>query len=263
MATIRRTRRTWLAVLAVICGAALIVAPLLVRGSAGALAHADAHTSVHTEGTYTPQKRVYYIAAEELPWNYAPSGKNQITGKAFDETADVFVKGGPDRIGNTYIKALYREYADATFTTLTPQAAEWKHLGMLGPMIRAVVGDTVKVVLQEQRPLGRRASTCTASATRRTPRARRTSTAPAGRSRTTTPCRRARPTPTSTRCPRRAGPGPMDGSSVMWMYHSHTDEVADDYAGLMGPVVVTARGHGATRTARRRTSTVSSSCSSR
>jgi len=28
----------------------------------------------------------------------------------------------------------------------------------------------------------------------------------------------------------------------MWMYHSHTDEVADTYAGLIGPLVVTARG---------------------
>ncbi len=27
--------------------------------------------------------------------------------------------------------------------------------------------------------------------------------------------------------PDRAGPGPGDGSSLMWMYHSHTDEVAD------------------------------------
>jgi FtsP/CotA-like multicopper oxidase with cupredoxin domain len=28
----------------------------------------------------------------------------------------------------------------------------------------------------------------------------------------------------------------------MWMYHSHTDEVADTYAGLMGPIVVTRKG---------------------
>jgi len=42
--------------------------------------------------------------------------------------------------------------------------------------------------------------------------------------------------------PNRAGPGPMDGSSVMWMYHSHSDEVGDTYAGLVGPVIVTARG---------------------
>jgi FtsP/CotA-like multicopper oxidase with cupredoxin domain len=43
--------------------------------------------------------------------------------------------------------------------------------------------------------------------------------------------------------PERAGPGgPHDGSSIMWMYHSHVDEVADVYAGLMGPIVVTAKG---------------------
>jgi FtsP/CotA-like multicopper oxidase with cupredoxin domain len=42
--------------------------------------------------------------------------------------------------------------------------------------------------------------------------------------------------------PDRAGPGPHDGSSVMWMYHSHTDEVADTYAGLQGFMVITARG---------------------
>src|SRR5581483_3540969 len=42
--------------------------------------------------------------------------------------------------------------------------------------------------------------------------------------------------------PERAGPGPGDPSSVLWMYHSHTDEVADSYGGLIGPMIVTARG---------------------
>jgi hephaestin len=34
----------------------------------------------------------------------------------------------------------------------------------------------------------------------------------------------------------------MDPSSVMWMYHSHVDEPGDTNAGLMGPIIVTARG---------------------
>ena len=42
--------------------------------------------------------------------------------------------------------------------------------------------------------------------------------------------------------PARAGPGPMDGSSVLWMYHSHVDEVRDINSGLLGPMIVTARG---------------------
>ena len=37
----------------------------------------------------------------------------------------------------------------------------------------------------------------------------------------------------------RAAPGEADGSSVVWMYHSHTHEIQDSYAGLMGAIVVT------------------------
>jgi hephaestin len=44
------------------------------------------------------------------------------------------------------------------------------------------------------------------------------------------------------RVPERAGPGAGDGSSVMWMYHGHRDEIADTYAGLIGPMIVTQRG---------------------
>jgi FtsP/CotA-like multicopper oxidase with cupredoxin domain len=42
--------------------------------------------------------------------------------------------------------------------------------------------------------------------------------------------------------PERAGPGPGDGSSVVWMYHSHVDEVNDINTGPIGPIVVTAKG---------------------
>jgi hypothetical protein len=42
--------------------------------------------------------------------------------------------------------------------------------------------------------------------------------------------------------PERAGPGPMDPSSIMWMYHSHVDEVRDTSSGLQGPIVVTRQG---------------------
>jgi len=42
--------------------------------------------------------------------------------------------------------------------------------------------------------------------------------------------------------PDRAGPGPMDPSSVLWMYHSHLDKPAETNAGLIGPLVITAKG---------------------
>jgi len=42
--------------------------------------------------------------------------------------------------------------------------------------------------------------------------------------------------------PTRAGPGPSDPSSVMWMYHSHTSEVGDTYAGLTGAIIISRAG---------------------
>jgi FtsP/CotA-like multicopper oxidase with cupredoxin domain len=42
--------------------------------------------------------------------------------------------------------------------------------------------------------------------------------------------------------PERAGPGPQDPSSIMWMYHSHVDEPGDTNAGLIGPIIVTRNG---------------------
>ncbi len=36
----------------------------------------------------------------------------------------------------------------------------------------------------------------------------------------------------------RAAPGPADPSSLMYMYHSHFDEVADVNAGLTGAIIV-------------------------
>jgi hephaestin len=44
--------------------------------------------------------------------------------------------------------------------------------------------------------------------------------------------------------PERAGPGPGDPSSILWMYHSHVDEPADTNAGLIGPIIVTRDGEG-------------------
>jgi hephaestin len=68
--------------------------------------------------------RTYFIGADVAAWNYTPSGRNQITGKPFDEVADTYVQSGPGRIGSTYDKCLYRGYTDATFTHLQRRPAD-------------------------------------------------------------------------------------------------------------------------------------------
>ena len=44
----------------------------------------------HSDGT----TRTYYIAADQVVWDYAPKGRNEITGKPFDDVADTYVKSG-------------------------------------------------------------------------------------------------------------------------------------------------------------------------
>ena len=61
--------------------------------------------------------------------------------------AKTFTAGGDDRIGRKYKKVVYREYTDAQFKKLKRTAAD-KHLGVLGPILRAEVGDTMEVVFK-------------------------------------------------------------------------------------------------------------------
>ena len=185
--------------------------------------------------------RTYYVAADEVNWDYAPSNRNQITGQPFGDEENVFVSRGARRIGKVYRKALYREYTDATFSTLKPLAAEWRHLGVLGPPIRAEVGDTIRFVFKNRtgfpfsvHPHGvfYLKSAEGAPYDDGTSGASKTddSVAPGG-------------TFTYTwEVPERAGPGPMDPSSILWMYHSHVDEPGDTNAGLIGPIIITRKG---------------------
>ena len=54
----------------------------------------------------------------------------------------------PPQPGWTSHKAVYREYTDATFQHLKARAPRDAYLGMLGPVIRAEVGDTILVMFK-------------------------------------------------------------------------------------------------------------------
>jgi FtsP/CotA-like multicopper oxidase with cupredoxin domain len=185
--------------------------------------------------------RTYYVAADEVAWDYAPSGMNKITGEPFGDTENVFMQHGADRIGHVYRKAVYREYTDATFTRLKPRGPAEQHLGILGPVVRAEVGDTIRFVFKNNtrfptsvHPHGVFYNKDSEGA----PYADGSGAANKGDD-AVDPGR----TYTYTwNVPERAGPGPMDGSSALWMYHSHVDEPGDTNAGLIGPIVVTKKG---------------------
>uniref|UniRef100_A0A452RR96 Plastocyanin-like domain-containing protein n=1 Tax=Ursus americanus TaxID=9643 RepID=A0A452RR96_URSAM len=97
--------------------------------------------------TDVPGTRVvhYYIAAEKIVWNYAPSGVDSFTKKnltASGSESQLHFEQSPTRIGGSYKKLVYREYTDASFRT---QKARDEHLGILGPVIKAEVGQIIKI----------------------------------------------------------------------------------------------------------------------
>ncbi|HEV8125007.1 MAG TPA: multicopper oxidase domain-containing protein [Gemmatimonadales bacterium] len=207
---------------------------LLLSAGLGACA---ATSSKHPE----PMTRTYYIAADTVTWDYVPGGINGITGAPYVDTAFV-TKGQSGPVSTSYKKVLYREYTDSTFATLKPRAPEWEHLGFLGPLIRGVVGDTIKVVFQNHaaqpysvHPHGVFYNKDSEGA----PYDDGTSGNDKGDD-------GVPPGGTHTyvwAVPERAGPAMGEGSSVMWMYHSHTDETRDVNTGLLGVMLITARDH--------------------
>ena len=190
-------------------------------------------------GAPAGQTRTYYIAADPVTWDYVAGGHDEITGHPFADTA-FFRNSAPQPVTTSYRKVLYREYTDSTFRTLKPRPAEWQHLGFLGPVLHAAVDDTIRVVFRNN---GGRAYSVHPHGVFYTkdsegaPYVDGTSggdalddgVAPGGTHVYTWPV------------PDRAGPAPGEGSSVMWMYHSHTDETRDVNTGLLGVMIVTAR----------------------
>lgn len=186
--------------------------------------------------------RTYYVGADEVQWDYAPSGRDEAMGMEFDEVGKAFTESGPHRIGRVYKKAIYREYTDVTFSTLKSRAQDEQYLGLLGPILRGAVGDTIKVVfknnathpysmhphgvLYEKDSEGADYNDNTSGADKAD------GAVPPGATHTYT-----------WQIPERAGPGPDDPSSVFWLYHSHAEELRDVASGLFGVIVVTRRGN--------------------
>jgi manganese oxidase len=181
----------------------------------------------------------YYVAADEVDWNYMPLGTDGMMGMPPMGYAKLFSERGPHLIGSTYRKAIYREYTDETFTALKPRAAEWEHLGLLGPILRAEVGDTIKVVFKNNathpfsmHPHGvfyekESEGSGYADGTTFTNK----NGVPPGKTHTYI-----------WQVPERAGPGPNDPSSILWLYHSHADEPKDVESGLVGVILIARKG---------------------
>ncbi len=125
----------------------IILSALILFGNISCKKEKIMPPPIEPSSSSAPKTRVYYIAAVEQIWDYAPMGMNNFMGMPFDANDSVYVANintpTLQRIGRKYKKARYIEYTDTTFTTPKVITSEWQHLGLLGPVIRANTGDSV------------------------------------------------------------------------------------------------------------------------
>ncbi|WP_101758124.1 multicopper oxidase domain-containing protein [Oceanicoccus sp. KOV_DT_Chl] len=186
-------------------------------------------------------ERLYYVAADEVIWDYAPVKRNLMMDMALLESQRVFVDTTDSTIGSQYKKALFREYTDATFSTLKPRPPEEQHLGLLGPLFRAEVGDTIKVVFKNQasrhysiHPHGVFYTKANEGAM--------TNDGTTGADKKDDMVMPGETYTYEWQVRESAGPGPADNSSVVWLYHSHVRSIQDSNTGLIGAIIVTEKG---------------------
>jgi FtsP/CotA-like multicopper oxidase with cupredoxin domain len=214
--------------------AVLVLTLFSVAGCSARLTNAKENSKSDSDPTY-------YIAADEVDWNYAPAGIDKMMGMPFMGDGKTFTERGPHRIGTVYRKALYREYTDVSFSTVKPRTADSEYLGMLGPTIRAEVGQTIRIVFKNNasKPYSMHPhGVFYGKDSEGAPYADGTS----GADREDDAVSPGQTHVYTWQVPERAGPGPKDPSSVVWLYHSHANEVKDVASGLVGTIIITARG---------------------
>lgn len=188
---------------------ALAVPLMLVGGGIALYSYARPATSA---------VRTFYIAADETSYGPSPAG---------------------------YRAAVYQEYTDGSFTHVKPRPREWRHLAFLGPLIRAGVGDTIRVVFHNR--VGFPANVHPDAVLRHSDVSAALSAAPAssiglGAEADDTPVEPGGTRTYTWPVPSSAGPGPDDHGSVLWLYHSRTGTPTGGESGLIGPMIIYKRG---------------------
>lgn len=166
--------------------------------------------------------RRYYVAAEIVPWDFAPAGRDLVCG--FNLPPAVVAE-------RTRPKLRYVQYTDATFTV---RALANPSLGLLGPVLRGVVGDYLVVTFLNR----------TAQPVSMHPHGVRYDKDNEGAYYRPSPGRGAAVGPGATftyvwQLDELSGPLPTEPSSKAWLYHSHVDGDTESNLGLIGAIIVT------------------------
>ncbi len=214
---------------------AVVVLTLSACYASGALGSPSSSGTV----PYVGQIRQYYIAAEQVEWNYTPSGMDEISGTAFGVSNPgqlQYTTRNATYLGTSFEKCVYRQFTNGSFATPVPQPA-W--LGIMGPTIYASVGDTIQVEFKNGCEFPESVHPHGVFYNRTDEGAQYNFSGPSYEGEAVPPGDYYNYT---WQVPARAGPGPDDGCCVMWMYHSHVYEPVDVNDGLIGSIIITAPG---------------------
>lgn len=166
--------------------------------------------------------RHYYIAAEEDVWDFLPEKRDPVCGKPL-----------PPQIENkhTATKLRYFQYTDATFTT---KILPTPRLGLLGPVLRGVTGETLAVTFFNR----------TALPLSMHPHGVKYDKDSEGAYDQARPGLGAAVGPGARftyvwQLDEQSGPLPSEPSSKCWLYHSHVQGDAEANLGLVGSIIVT------------------------
>uniref|UniRef100_A0A8C4PN88 ferroxidase n=1 Tax=Equus asinus asinus TaxID=83772 RepID=A0A8C4PN88_EQUAS len=178
--------------------------------------------------------RTFYIAAEEVEWDYAPNKNWEFEKQHLDaggeRHGDIFMNHTENWIGSQYKKVVYREYTNGEFVEIKARPPREEHLGLLGPMIHAEVGDSILIVFKNK---ARQPFSILAQGVEIMDSGKQLQvpiTKP-GEIRTY-----------RWNVPKRSGPGPSDPNCIPWVYYSTVNFVKDTYSGLMGPLITCREG---------------------
>jgi hypothetical protein len=181
--------------------------------------------------------RHYYIAAESEQWDFMPAGEDPVCGMT--PSADVQAR-------HVVPKARYFQYTDGTFTKRVPQA---QRLGILGPVVRGVVGDYLEITFLNRttlplsmHPHGAKydkdseGSYYGAGSALKTPRGGTATGGVSGLGAAIAPDAKFTYV---WRLDEASGPLPTEPSSKAWLYHSHVSGEGEINLGLVGFIIVT------------------------
>jgi hypothetical protein len=166
--------------------------------------------------------RHYYIAAELDAWDFAPNRRDVVCGKPLPAQLEA---------NHVALKLRYFQYTDATFTT---RILPTPRLGLLGPVLRGVTGETLAVTFlnKTELPLSMH------------PHGVKYDKDSEGAYYQPKPGLGAAVAPGATftyvwHLDEQSGPLPGEPSSKCWLYHSHVRGDEESNLGLVGFIVVT------------------------